>query len=136
MRGPGPGSIANLPIEDPEENAVVVNALQSRADVVVQKSMAEGFGLTVTEAMWKARPVVAGGVGGIREQIDDGVNGVLVDPRDLGAFGSAVTDLLQDPERAASLGAEGRRSVQERFLPTRYLADYLGLFLELIGKTS
>ena len=128
--------LANLPIEDPEENAVVVNALQSRADVVVQKSMAEGFGLTVTEAMWKARPVVAGGVGGIREQIDDGVNGVLVDPRDLGAFGSAVTDLLQDPERAASLGAEGRRSVQERFLPTRYLADYLGLFLELIGKTS
>ena len=112
MRGPGPGSTSRTyPIEDPEENAVVVNALQRRADVVVQKSMAEGFGLTVTEAMWKARPVVAGGVGGIREQIDDGVNGVLVDPRDLGAFGSAVTDLLQDPERAA---IPGRRRAAER----------------------
>lgn len=126
--------LANLPIHDPAENAVVVNALQRRADVVVQKSLAEGFGLTVTEAMWKARPVVAGGVGGIGEQIHDGVNGVLVDPRDLGAFGSAVTDLLQEPERAASLGAEGRRSVQDRFLPTRYLADYLRLFLDLIAE--
>lgn len=127
--------LANLPVDDPGENAVVVNALQHRADIVVQKSLAEGFGLTVTEAMWKARPVVAGGVGGIREQIDDGISGVLVDPRDLGAFGSAVMDLLREPARAASLGAEGHRSVQERFLPTRYLADYLRLFLELIGET-
>ncbi len=79
--------LASLPTEDVEENAVIVNALQRRADVVVQKSLAEGFGLTVTEAMWKARPVVAGRVGGIQDQIDDGTNGVLIDPRDPFSFG-------------------------------------------------
>src|SRR5262249_8654098 len=67
--------LANLPTVDVEENATIVNALQRRSDVVVQKSLAEGFGLTVTEAMWKSRPVVAGRVGGIQDQIDDGVNG-------------------------------------------------------------
>src|SRR5207247_8089449 len=66
------------------------NALQRHADVVVQKSLAEGFGLTVTEAMWKGRAVVAGRVGGIRDQIEDGVSGILVDPRDLTAFGNAI----------------------------------------------
>ena len=67
--------LALLPMDDADENAVIVNALQRRADVVVQKSLAEGFGLTVSEAMWKARPVVASDVGGIRDQIEDGVTG-------------------------------------------------------------
>ena len=123
--------VANLPIDDLEENALVVNALQRRADVVVQKSLAEGFGLTVTEAMWKSRPVVAGGVGGIRDQIDDGVNGVLIDPRDLGSFGTAVAGVLDDPSRAEALGEAARRRVEERYLPTRYLGAYLELFLRL-----
>ena len=123
--------IANLPADDVEENAVVVNALQRRADVVVQKSLAEGFGLTVTEAMWKARPVVASGLGGIRDQIDDGVHGRLVDPRDLEAFGSAIAEVLGDPVEAASLGENAKRRVEDRFLPTRYLGDYLRLFLAL-----
>ena len=79
--------LALLPMDDADENAVIVNALQRRADVVVQKSLAEGFGLTVSEAMWKARPVVATDVGGIRDQIEDGVTGRLVEPRDLRAFG-------------------------------------------------
>ena len=121
--------LANLPTEDPEENAIVVNALQRRADVVVQKSLAEGFGLTVTEAMWKSRPVVAGGVGGIRDQIADGVCGVLVDPRDLDSFGVAVARLLDDPSRARELGTAARRRVQERYLATHYLGAYLALFL-------
>ena len=68
----------------PEENAAIVNALQRHADVVVQKSLAEGFGLTVAEAMWKGRPVVATAVGGIPDQIEDGERGLLLDPRDLG----------------------------------------------------
>jgi trehalose synthase len=125
--------LANLPVRDPTENALVVNALQRRADVVVQKSLAEGFGLTVTEALWKERPVVAARTGGIQEQIDDGRSGLLVDPRDLAAFGSAITDLLHDPVRAEALGAAGRRTVEERFLPTHYLAAYLRLFLDLTG---
>lgn len=124
--------LANLPIDDIEENAIVVNALQRRADVVVQKSLAEGFGLTVAEAMWKSRPIVAGGVGGIRDQIEDGSSGVLVDPRDLESFGIAVADVLSDPSRAAEFGDAARRRVEERYLPTRYLGAYLELFLRLI----
>ncbi len=121
--------VANLPVEDAEENAIVVNALQRRADVVVQKSLAEGFGLTVTEAMWKSRPIVAAGVGGIREQIDDAVSGVLVDPRDLDTFGAAVAGVLGDPSRSLELGKAARRRVQERYLPTHYLGAYLELYL-------
>ena len=81
--------LAQLPMEDAEENAAIVNALQRRSDVVVQKSLAEGFGLTVAEAMWKARPVVASRVGGIQDQIVDMESGILVDdPADLGGVRS------------------------------------------------
>ena len=128
--------VANLPTDDVDENAIIVNALQRRADVVVQKSLAEGFGLTVTEAMWKSRPVVAGGVGGIRDQIADGIEGVLVDPRDLDAFGSAIAGVLTDPARAAELGEAACRRVEERYLPTRYLGAYLELFLQLVQGDS
>src|SRR5213592_4820496 len=83
--------LACTPMADPDEAAAIVNALQRHAAVVVQKSVAEGFGLTVAEAMWKTRPIVASAVGGIVEQLVDGVSGVLVDdPRDLRAFGKAV----------------------------------------------
>ena len=80
--------LAVLPMDDPDENAVIVNALQRRADVVAQKSLAEGFGLTVAEAMWKGRPVVASAVGGIQDQIEDGRTGYLVDP---GTYGRSAT---------------------------------------------
>ena len=123
--------LANLPTDDLEENATIVNALQRHADVVVQKSLAEGFGLTVTEAMWKGRPLVAGRVGGIRDQIEDGVSGILVDPRDLTAFGNAVEALLGDPSLAAGLGAAAQRRVRERYLAPYYLGAYLQLFAEL-----
>jgi len=117
--------IADLPTADVDENAIIVNALQRRADVVVQKSLAEGFGLTVTEAMWKRRPIVAAAVGGVLEQIDDGVQGLLVDPQDLPAFGSAVRTLLMDPARASQLSDAAHERVRERFLPPQYLAANL-----------
>jgi trehalose synthase len=101
--------------------------------VVVQKSLAEGFGLTVAEAMWKERPVVASRVGGIADQIEDGVSGVLVgDPRDLAAYGAAVRALLLDPARARRIGAAARDRVAERFLGTHSLIDYLELIEPLL----
>jgi len=124
--------LANLPTGDVEENASIVNALQRHADVIVQKSLAEGFGLTVTEAMWKARPIVAADVGGIRDQIDDDVQGALVDPRDLTAFGTAVLRLLHDRTLADQLGQAARRRVRERYLAPQYLGAYLELFSELL----
>src|SRR5207253_11111122 len=91
--------LASLPMDDAEENGAIVNALQRRADVVVQKSLQEGFGLTVAEAMWKARPTVASRVGGIQEQIVDGESGLLVDdPEDGEAFGEAVLSLIREPD--------------------------------------
>ena len=116
---------ASLPMEDLDENAMMVNALQRHARVVVQKSLAEGFGLTVAEAMWKARPVVASRIGGIQEQIVDGDSGVLLDdPRDLAAYGAAVTALLDDEQRAGRMGARARERVRDRFLNARALIDY------------
>ena len=113
-----------LPMDDAEENAAIVNALQRVASVVVQKSIAEGFGLTVAEAMWKARPVVATAVGGIQDQIVDGESGVLLDDaRDLDAYGDAVRGLLEDPERAQQDGRGGEgpraRRVPRRAQPAR-----------------
>ena len=126
--------LACLPMDDVEENAAIVNAIQRRAQVVVQKSLAEGFGLTVAEAMWKARPVVASRAGGIQDQIIDGVTGVLLDdPLDLTGFGRACDDLLADPERAAAIGAAAREWVIERFLGSRHLVQYLRLLDGLIS---
>jgi trehalose synthase len=120
--------LVTLPMDDHEENAVMINALQRHARVIVQKSLAEGFGLTVSEAMWKARPVVASRVGGIEEQIVHGDSGLLLDdPRDLAAFGAAVTELLADRSRAEQMGQRGRERVRDRFTSVRSLLDYLAL---------
>ena len=125
--------LALLPMEDFEENAVIVNALQRGADVVVQKSLAEGFGLTVAEAMWKRRPVVASRIGGIQDQIEHGVSGLLLDdPTDLEAYGAAVLELLASPERAAAMGEAAHERVRDRFLGTHSLLDYLTLFERLL----
>jgi trehalose synthase len=123
--------LATVGMDDPDENAIIVNALQRHARVVTQKSIAEGFGLTVAEAMWKSRPVVASKTGGIQDQIADGESGVLLDdPRDLAAFGAAITDLLGDPPRAQRMGRAAHERVRDEFLSLRSLVDYL----ELIGK--
>jgi trehalose synthase len=126
--------IACLPMEDLEENAAIVNALQRRSDMVVQKSLAEGFGLTVAEAMWKARPVVASRVGGIQDQIENGVSGVLVDdPSDLLQFARAVRDLLADPESAKTMGNRARERIRYRFLGDRHLLQYASLVGSLLA---
>jgi trehalose synthase len=123
----------SLPMEDLQENAIIVNALQRRADIVVQKSLAEGFGLTVAEAMWKARPVVASAVGGVQDQIVDGESGVLVDPEDLTGFAQAVTDLLGDPGRAEWMGHNARERVRGAFLGARHLEQYVDLFEAVVS---
>jgi trehalose synthase len=119
--------LALLPMDDAEENAVIVNALQRRADVVAQKSLAEGFGLTVAEAMWKGRPVVATRVGGIQDQIEDGRTGYLVAPRDLRAFGDRVSGLLLDLHAAERMGEAARDRVRDLFLGPRHLGQYVDL---------
>jgi trehalose synthase len=108
--------LVSLPTVDVGENAAIVNALQRHAAVIVQKSLKEGFGLTVSEAMWKSRPVVASAVGGIRDQIDDGVQGLLVDPGHGLSFAAALRRLLGDPILAQAMGRAGHERVLERYL--------------------
>jgi trehalose synthase len=125
--------LASLPMDDLEENALMVNALQRHARVIAQKSIAEGFGLTVAEAMWKGRPVVATRVGGIQEQIVHGQTGFLIDdPYDLAAFGRALTELLLDPDRAEELGTRARERVRDRFLAIRSLVDYSAILQRVL----
>jgi trehalose synthase len=125
--------LASLPMDDVEENAAMVNAIQRRADVIVQKSLAEGFGLTVAEAMWKARPVVAGRVGGIQDQIVDGESGLLADdPADLAEVGALIDSLLSDPVRARAIGEAARDRVLHWFLGTRHLVQYMRLIEQML----
>jgi trehalose synthase len=112
--------------------AIEVNAFQSRADVVIQKSTREGFGLTVSEALWKGRPFIGGAVGGIPLQVTDGETGYLV---------SSVEDcadrcerILADPDHARSLGLAGKEHVRGHFLTPRYLRDYLRIFGEVLAS--
>ncbi len=126
--------LACLPMDDGEENAAIVNALQRHATIIVQKSLKEGFGLTVTEAMWKARPVVASAVGGIPDQIEDGVSGLLLsDPEDADEFASALERLLKDEGLRTKLGENARKRVREHFLATRHLLQYAELLERLAG---
>ncbi len=120
--------LACLPMTDGEENAAILNALQRHASVVVQKSLAEGFGLTVAEAMWKARPVVGSAVGGIVDQIAPGETGLLLtDPFDLTAFAGQVSALLADPAEADRMGRNGQRRVSEQFLGDRHLQQWANI---------
>ncbi len=107
------------------EDTALVNALQRHSAVVVQKSLREGFGLTVTEAMWKGAAVIGGNVGGIRVQIEDGETGYLVDSVEETA--ERMIELIRDPEKRESMGEAAREVVRERFLLTRLLEDHLDL---------
>ena len=125
--------LACTPMVDPDEAAAIVNALQRHAAVVVQKSIAEGFGLTVAEAMWKSRPIVASAVGGIVDQIVNGAHGLLVgDPADLASFGTAVETLLSDRTEADRLSANAKARAGAEFLGDRHLEQY-GQLLARIG---
>ncbi|MBV8221240.1 MAG: glycosyltransferase, partial [Solirubrobacterales bacterium] len=127
--------VASLPMTDVGENAAIVNALQRRAAVVVQKSIAEGFGLTVAEAMWKERAVVAGAVGGIQDQIVDGQSGVLLsDPHDLESFGMAVVDLLEDRELAERIGVAAHVRIRNEFLAPRHLGRHFELIERVLSE--
>jgi trehalose synthase len=109
--------------------AIEVNAFQSQADVVLQKSIREGFGLTVSEALWKGRPTIAGNVGGIPLQIQDGTTGFLVDSADEAAARSIA--VLEDPDLGKSLGRAGKEYVRTHFLMPRLLRDWLQIFNDL-----
>jgi trehalose synthase len=112
----------------------MVNAIQRRADVIVQKSLAEGFGLTVAEAMWKARPVLASRVGGIQDQIRHGHSGLLLeDPSDLVGFGRAVQALLTDRDQAQRMGEAAHRRVGSDYLAPRRLIQDLDLIDRVAG---
>ena len=120
---------------DPVENAYIVNSLQRHAAIVTQKSLAEGFGLTVSEGMYKRRPVIASAVGGIADQIVNGESGVLLpDPSDLDAFGSAIAALLADPVRRKAMGTRAHERVVERFLPDTQLLQWAHLLEGLITR--
>jgi trehalose synthase len=109
--------------------AIEVNAFQSHSDVLVQKSTREGFGLTVSEAIWKARPFIGGNVGGIPLQIEDGVTGFLVSSAEECA--ARALEVLEDPALGKFLGRRGKEHVRTHFLTPRYLRDYLRIFAEL-----
>ncbi len=108
------------------EDTALVNALQRRATVVLQKSIREGFGLTVAEAMWKGKAVIGGNTGGIRYQIEDGVNGFLVSSVEEAA--ERIVTLIQDENRRLQMGQKAQETVRQNFLLTRYLEQYLDLF--------
>jgi trehalose synthase len=115
------------------ENNILVNALQRSSAVIIQKSTREGFGLTVTEALWKETPVVASNVGGIPLQISDGENGFLFEPNDNNGFAQKIVELIRKPELARKIGKNGRATVRYKFLVTRILQDYLDLFNEILN---
>ncbi len=125
--------LACVPMADPDQNAAIVNALQRHATVVVQKSLAEGFGLTVTEAMWKGRPVVGSAVGGIIDQIVSGETGWLLDdPRDLDEYGDALERLLADTAGAERMGTSGQQRAQHEYLADRHLAHWAEVFGQVL----
>jgi trehalose synthase len=125
--------LVTLPMGDVDENAAIVNALQRHAEVVVQKSLQEGFGLTVTEAMWKGRPVVASAVGGIQEQIQDGDDGLLVhDPADLRSFSQQLERVMSEPDLARKIGKNAREKVRKDYLGLESMMKYATLLTRLL----
>jgi trehalose synthase len=125
--------LITLPLDDIDENAAMVNALQQHATVISQKSLAEGFGLTVAEGMWKGRPVIGSAVGGIIDQIADGTGILLPDPADLAAFGSAARLLLSDQDQATRMGQAAHAHIREQYVGDAHLLRYARLLGTLIG---
>jgi trehalose synthase len=120
--------LVTLPLDDVDENAAMVNAVQRHARVIAQKSIAEGFGLTVAEGMWKARPVIGSAVGGILDQIVEGTGVLLRDPRDLDTFGAAVRNLFDDRELTDQLGHNAQEYIRANYVGDLHLLRYADLF--------
>ncbi|MEA3296086.1 MAG: glycosyltransferase [Patescibacteria group bacterium] len=114
------------------EQRVFINAVWTVSDIILQKSVREGFGLTVAEAMWKQKPVIAGNVGGIKIQIKDGENGFLVDNNQ--QAGERIIQLINNPKFAMEISARGRESVKNNFLMPRLLRDHLKLYKQILNK--
>ncbi|MBU2054122.1 MAG: glycosyltransferase [Proteobacteria bacterium] len=116
------------------EDNILVNSLQRASAVVLQKSIREGFGLTVTEALWKERPVIASNVGGIPLQITDEETGYLVDPYDLRRCADLILSLLENPEKGKEMAARGKEHVRKNFLVTRHIYDDLDLLNKILNQ--
>ncbi|MCK4292053.1 MAG: glycosyltransferase [Planctomycetes bacterium] len=108
-------------------NETLVNSIQRFSNVIIQKSIREGFCLCVTEALWKGTPVVASNVGGIPSQIDDGQSGFLVEPHDTEGFAERIIHVLKNPDEAKAVGEKAKETVRQKFLITRLLSDYLDM---------
>lgn len=115
------------------DNQILVNSLQRISSVIIQKSIREGFGLTVSEAQWKETPVVASKVGGITKQVLDNVTGFLVKPDDIEGCAEKIITLLRDPELAREMGKKGKEFVRKNYLITRHLSDYLTLLNDVLN---
>ncbi|HXZ74691.1 MAG TPA: glycosyltransferase [Streptosporangiaceae bacterium] len=126
--------LVTLPLDDIDENAAMVNALQRHATVIAQKSLAEGFGLTVSEGMWKGRPVIGSAVGGIIDQIARGTGILLPDPTDLNAFAEAARHLLSDRAEATRQGQAAHAYVRENYLGDIHLMRYARLLGALLAE--
>lgn len=113
-------------------NESLVNAIQRFSDVIIQKSIREGFCLTVTEALWKGTPVVASKIGGIPVQILDGKTGFLLDPHDFDSFANKIIELLKDKKLTDDIGKNAKEFIRKNFLITRLMGNYLDLIYELI----
>ncbi|MBI4406568.1 glycosyltransferase [Candidatus Micrarchaeota archaeon] len=116
------------------QNDLLVNALQRKSAVVVQKSLREGFGLTVSEALWKGTPVIGGDAGGIPTQIENGINGFLV--RSIEQCANRIGYLLNNPKKAVQMGLAGREKVRREFLVTRLVRDELKMYTDVISKAE
>lgn len=126
--------LVTLPLDDIDENAAMVNALQRHATVIAQKSLAEGFGLTVSEGMWKGRPMIGSAAGGIIDQIAEGTGILLPDPTHLKAFGRAVRLLLGDQAEATRMGLAAQAHVREHYFRDVHLVRYASLLGTLIAE--
>jgi len=115
-------------------NDILVNSIQRLSSVIIQKSIKEGFCLSVTEALWKEKPVVASNVGGLPAQIEDGKNGFLLEPDDIEGFAERIIYILKNPDKAQKLGQEAKKMVKERFLITRLLSDHLDMLNSIINR--
>jgi trehalose synthase len=118
------------------DNAFLVNCLQRASSVVIQKSLKEGFGLTVAEALYKGTPVVASNVGGIPLQVVNGVSGFLHEPHNLRGFSDSVIKLLKDEKLRVTLGNAGKEHVKKNFLITRLMLDWINLMNKVIAESG
>jgi trehalose synthase len=116
------------------DNQILVNTLQRKSSVILQKSIREGFGLTVAEAQWKGTPVVASKIGGIPEQVINNKTGFLVNPNDIAGCAEKVVTLLKDKKLAKEMGRQGKEFIRDNFLITRHLADYLALLIDVLNN--